>query len=57
MIWLWRDTGDTARVAHMALSSSLYVLASLPALLLLARLAPWGEAEARGAFDPERDPT
>jgi len=33
------------------------VLASLPALLLLARLAPWGEAEARGAFDPERDPT
>ena len=33
------------------------VAASIPAFLLLARLAPWGEAEARGAFDADRDPT
>ena len=33
------------------------VAASVPAFLLLAKLAPWGEAEARGAFDPRRDPT
>ena len=33
------------------------VAASIPAFLLLARLAPWDEAEARGAFDPDRDPT
>lgn len=38
MIWLWRDTGDGARVAEMALSSSLYVLASLPAFGLIALL-------------------
>ncbi|MEQ1496687.1 MAG: DUF3147 family protein [Novosphingobium sp.] len=38
MVWLWRDTGDTARVADMALSSSLYVAASLPAFVLLAVL-------------------
>jgi len=31
--------------------------AALPGFLLLARLAPWGEREARGAFDPRRDPT
>ena len=33
------------------------VAAAIPAFLLLARLAPWGEAEARGAFDVDRDPT
>lgn len=38
MIWLWRDTGDNGRVAAMALSSSLYVLASLPAFVMLAML-------------------
>jgi MFS transporter, PAT family, beta-lactamase induction signal transducer AmpG len=31
--------------------------AAIPAFLLLARLAPWHEQEARGAFDPRRDPT
>jgi PAT family beta-lactamase induction signal transducer AmpG len=31
--------------------------AAIPGFLLLARLAPWGEAEARGAFDPSRDAT
>jgi MFS transporter, PAT family, beta-lactamase induction signal transducer AmpG len=33
------------------------VAAAVPGFLLLARLAPWGEHEARGAFDPSRDPT
>jgi len=33
------------------------VVAAVPAFLLLARLAPWGEQEARGAFDPSRDAT
>ena len=33
------------------------VAAAVPAFLLLARLAPWGEQEARGAFDPSRDAT
>ncbi|NDG75106.1 MAG: MFS transporter [Synechococcaceae bacterium WB8_1B_136] len=33
------------------------VAAAIPAFLLLARLAPWGEQEARGAFDPARDAT
>ena len=33
------------------------VAASIPAFLLMVRLAPWGEAEARGAFEADRDPT
>jgi len=33
------------------------VVAAVPAFLLLARLAPWGEHKARGAFDPSRDAT
>jgi PAT family beta-lactamase induction signal transducer AmpG len=33
------------------------VAAAVPGFLLLARLAPWSEQEARGAFDPSRDPT
>jgi PAT family beta-lactamase induction signal transducer AmpG len=42
-----------------AMSRSLLftVAAALPGFLLLAQLAPWGESEARGAFDPARDPT
>ncbi|MEA3264951.1 MAG: DUF3147 family protein [Pseudomonadota bacterium] len=52
MIWLWRDTGDGARVADFALSASLYVLASLPAFVLLALLLRKGLAfpAAMGAF-------
>ncbi len=52
MIWLWRDTGDAGRVADMALSSSLYVLASLPAFVALALLLRRGIAfpMALGAF-------
>ena len=44
MIWLWRDTGDAARVADMAISSTLYVTASLPAFVLLAVLLRKGLA-------------
>jgi PAT family beta-lactamase induction signal transducer AmpG len=33
------------------------VAAAIPGFLLLAKLAPWNEQEARGAFDPERDAT
>ena len=33
------------------------VVAAAPAFLLLLRVAPWGEQEARGAFDPRRDAT
>lgn len=33
------------------------VAAALPAFLLMLRLTPWNEAEARGAFDPSRDAT
>lgn len=38
MLWLWRDTGDPLRIADLALSSSAYVLASLPAFVVLALL-------------------
>ena len=38
MLWLWRDTGDPLRIADLALSSSAYVLASLPAFVALAML-------------------
>ena len=44
IIWLWRDTGDAGRVADMAISSSLYVAASLPAFVLLAVLLRKGIA-------------
>lgn len=44
MIWLWRDTGDAARVADLAVSSTLYVLASLPAFVVLAVLLRKGLA-------------
>ena len=38
MLWLWRDTGDAARIADLALSSTAYVTASLPAFVTLALL-------------------
>lgn len=38
MLWLWRDTGDAGRIADLAISSTWYVLASLPAFVLLAAL-------------------
>jgi hypothetical protein len=37
MIWLWRDTGDVARIASHAEATFWYVLPSLPMFLLV----PW----------------
>ena len=36
MLWLWRDTGDAVRIADLAISSTGYVIASLPAFVVLA---------------------
>ena len=44
MLWLWRDTGDAARIADLALSSTAYVIASLPAFVALALLLRRGVA-------------
>ncbi len=38
MLWLWRDTGDAHRIADLALSSTVCVVASLPAFVALALL-------------------
>lgn len=34
-VWLWRDTGDTARVADLAQSTFWFFLPSMPLFLLL----------------------
>ena len=44
MLWLWRDSADPARIADLALSSTLYVLASLPAFIAMALLLRRGSA-------------
>lgn len=44
MLWLWRDTGDAGRIADLALSSTAYVVASLPAFIGLAMLLRRGVA-------------
>lgn len=38
MLWLWRESADPGRIADLALSSMLYVLASLPAFIAIALL-------------------
>jgi hypothetical protein len=38
MVWLWRDTGDTARMAAHAEATFWYVLPSLPMFLLIPAL-------------------
>ena len=48
MLWLWRDTGDAARIADLALSSTAYVTASLPAFVMLALLLRRGVPIAWG---------
>lgn len=35
MVWLWRETGDTARIAAHAQATFWYVLPSLPMFVLL----------------------
>ena len=42
MIWLWRDTGDTARIADHAQATFWYVLPSLPMFLVLPALLRQG---------------
>jgi hypothetical protein len=37
-IWLWRDTGDTARIASTAQSTFWYVLPTLPMFLVIPAL-------------------
>jgi glycopeptide antibiotics resistance protein len=41
-IWLWRDTGDTARIAALAQSTFWFVLATLPMFLVLPALLRGG---------------
>ena len=42
MIWLWRDTGDTERLAAHAQATFWYVLPSLPMFLVLPLLLRGG---------------
>jgi hypothetical protein len=41
-IWLWRDTGDTARIAALSQSTFWYVLPTLPMFLLIPALLRHG---------------
>ena len=38
MIWLWRDTGDAARVGALSISIFWFILPSLPLFLLIPML-------------------
>ena len=42
MIWLWRDTSDTTRLADHAQATFWFVLPSLPMFLLVPALLHWG---------------
>ena len=42
ILWLWRDTGDTVRIANHAEATFWYVLPSLPMFLLLPYLLRTG---------------
>lgn len=42
MIWLWRDTGDSARIASHAEATFWYVIPSLPMFLLMPTLLRHG---------------
>lgn len=42
MIWLWRDTGDLARIADHSAATFWYVLPSLPLFLILPALLRGG---------------
>ncbi len=44
MLWLWHDTGDSPKIADLALSSTLYVNASLPGFIVLIVLLRRGIA-------------
>ncbi|MFM5908666.1 MAG: DUF3147 family protein [Novosphingobium sp.] len=38
LLWLWRDSPDALKAADFLLGTTLYVLASLPAFILMAML-------------------
>jgi uncharacterized membrane protein len=44
LIWLWRDTGDTLRIADQATSTFWFVLPSLPLFLIIPAMlrSGWG---------------
>ena len=42
MMWLWRDTGDTVRLAAHAEATFWFVLPSLPMFLVIPALLRWG---------------
>jgi hypothetical protein len=42
MIWLWRDTGDSARIANHVEATFWYVIPSLPMFLLMPALLRQG---------------
>jgi hypothetical protein len=42
MIWLWRDTGDTARIANHVGATFWYIIPSLPMFLLMPALLRHG---------------
>lgn len=44
IIWLWRDTGDTARIANHAEATFWFVLPSLPMFLVFPALLRWNVA-------------
>jgi hypothetical protein len=44
ILWLWRDTGDRVQIADLAISSSAYVVASLPAFIVIAMMLRRGVA-------------
>jgi len=44
MIWLWRDTGDTARMAEHSAATFWFVLPSLPMFLVIPLLLNRGVA-------------
>jgi hypothetical protein len=46
LLWLWRDSPDGLKAADFLLGSTLYVLASLPAFVLMALLLRRGSGIA-----------
>lgn len=44
MIWLWRDTGDSLRIAELSSSTLWFILPSLPLFLVLPALLRSGMA-------------
>jgi hypothetical protein len=42
MVWLWRDTGDAARVGALSQGTLWFILPSLPLFIALPLLLRWG---------------